>query len=240
MSDLAVSEVYGDNITQGEGKSSGKLVTFLRLANCNLQCDFCDTPYTWNWIGTKYKHSEKFDKKKEVYKMMIDEVKKKIDSFKPRRLVISGGEPFLQQKQLIPLLKMLQSEMYTIEVETNGTIQPTEEFLDLVDQINCSPKTSNSGVDNRVTMRYKPKALKALSLCGKANFKFVVDSKEDMVEVLDLVETFDMQEVYLMPKGRTREEQLAKQGEVLRLAREHSFYFSPRLHVLEFDAMRGV
>lgn len=239
MSDLLVNEIYGP-VKQAEGKSVGATVSFLRLAGCNLACSWCDTPYTWNWIGTKFKHTEKFDKKKEVHKYSVDAVRKKLNDLRVHRVVISGGEPFLQQSTLIPLLKKLKSDCYDIEVETNGTVRPMVEFLDLVDQINCSPKTNNSGEDNRSSMRERPATLKLLSASPKVNFKFVVSSKDDMSEILSLVEKYDMTEVYLMPKGNTRKEQLSRQSLVLDLCREYDFKFSPRLHVLEFNNQRGV
>lgn len=239
MSDLVVNEIYGP-VKQAEGKSLGATVSFLRLSGCNLACDFCDSYYTWNWIGTKFIHPDKVDKKKEVHKMSLKAVFDKILAIGVSRVVISGGEPVLQQKQLIPLLKMLKSEVYDIEVETNGTIKPLPEFLNLVDQINCSPKTSNSGVDNRVSMRERPDALRALSASSKVNFKFVVESKLDLQEVVRLVDTYQMREVYLMPKGRTAKEQIKNQDRIRDLAVEYGFNFSPRLHVLEFDDARGV
>lgn len=239
MDELLVNEIYGP-VNQGEGKSSGRQVSFLRLAACNLACIFCDTPYTWNWTGTKFNHSEKFDKKKEARKYSVDEVRTKLNNLKTNRIVISGGEPFLQQVELIPLLEKLKSDCYDIEVETNGTIAPLPEFLKLVDQINCSPKTSNSGVDNRISMRERPRALRRLSSSDKTSFKFVVSSSEDMREIIRLIDTYQMREVYLMPKGRTSEEQLKRQDSVRELATDYGLHFSPRLHVLEFDNKRGV
>lgn len=236
---LLVSEIYGP-VVQGEGKSAGERVAFLRLVGCNLACDFCDSYYTWNWIGTKFKHPDKVDKKKEVHKMTVDQVQRQLDDLDIRRIVISGGEPMLQQSKLIPLLLPLKAIGYIIEVETNGTIKPLPEFLELVDQINCSPKTENSGLDNRANMRERPATLKLLSASPKVNFKFVVADKDDMPEILNLVQKYNMKEVYLMPKGRTKAEQLRNQNAVEMLAKENGFKFSPRLHVLEFDNKRGV
>ncbi len=34
---------------QGEGATAGVPTVFLRLANCNLHCSWCDTRYTWDW-----------------------------------------------------------------------------------------------------------------------------------------------------------------------------------------------
>ena len=239
---LLVNEIYGC-VKQGEGKSSGKDVMFVRLSGCNLACIWCDTPYTWNWVGTKFKHPDKYDKKKETHKMTEDEVKKQLyeKAGQVRGLVISGGEPMLQQKQLIPFLQNLV--FWWIEVETNGTIEPTDQFIRLINQFNCSPKLSNAGTDNPLKLRFKKKALKKIASCGdKATFKFVIQSNQDLTEMLAIMSEVEINPkyVWLMPEGKTREEQLERQDQVKELSQMYGFNFSPRLHILEFGNKRGV
>lgn len=236
---LKVNEIYGP-VKQGEGKSAGLDVLFLRLSGCNLACSWCDTPYTWNWVGTKFVHPEKYDPMKEISFTDTNEVKVELDKLNTKAVVISGGEPMLQQKPLLPLIQSLKNDGYWVEIETNGTIVPSQDFLDLVDQINCSPKLSNSGPDNRLSMRERPEALAALASSSKVSFKFVITSDQDMVEVDSLISRFDMKEVYLMPEGKTRVEQLARQDSVRKLCEEKGFKFSPRLHVLENDGQRRI
>lgn len=238
---LLVNEIYGP-VIQGEGKSAGFNVLFLRLAGCNLACSWCDSPYTWNWKGTKFVHPEKFDKKSETHKMTPEDVSTLLKSKSPtvKRVVISGGEPMLQQKELVKLMSLMKPEGYKFEVETNSTVEPTLPFLDLIDQINCSPKLSNSGPDNPSKKREVSGALTSLSTSGKASFKFVVSDDKDVPEILGLIKKYEMKEVYLMPEGRTRDEQLARQDSIEKLARIHGFNFSPRLHVLEWNALRAV
>lgn len=238
---LLVNEIYGV-VSQGEGKSAGTDVMFLRLSGCNLACSWCDSAYTWNWTNTKFVHPDKYDKKAETHKRTPEEVVSTLKSKSTtcKRVVISGGEPMLQQKELVKLMNLLKPEGYQFEVETNGTVVPTVQFLELIDQINCSPKLANSGPDNPSKKREVPTALSALSTCGKASFKFVVAEDEDIPEILDLVKKYKMQEVYLMPEGRTRDEQLARQNKVEKLANKCGFNFCPRLHVLEWNALRAV
>lgn len=236
---LLVNEIYGP-VAQGEGKSAGKMTSFLRLATCNLACVFCDTPYTWSWIGTRFRHPLKFSKSDEIHIRSSAEIKTHLDSLGIKAVVMSGGEPFLQQVELLPLLRDLKADGYWVEVETNGTIEPLAEFLELVDQINCSPKTSNSGPDNRPSMVERPRALKVLTSSFKTNLKFVVSSEHDMPEILALIEKYRAREIYLMPEGRTRQEQLERQDTVMELCHKHSFHFSPRIHVLQHNDKRGV
>lgn len=237
---LKVNECFGPTI-QGEGKSVGKRVMFLRLATCNLHCIWCDTPYTWNWIGTPFKHPHKFDKNKEIHLMepesVISELKR-LGGDEVKALVISGGEPLLQQSCLLPLLETLKSEGWWIEVETNGTLVVRPEFLDLVDQINCSPKLSNSGDSSQ--LRIRPTSIISLVQSKKVWFKFVVSSEVDTQEVFGYIGEFGMSQVFLMPLG-LNEEQLSKTREQVRaLAAKFGFAFSDRLHITLFGGKRGV
>ena len=241
MTRIKVNEIFGPTI-QGEGKSAGLEVMFVRTSTCNLACIWCDTPYTWNWKGTKFKHPDKFNKETELKEMTVIEIFTKLKELGPRirAVVISGGEPLLQQKELTDLVKLLKAEGYWVEVETNGTIIPTDEFLYFIDQINCSPKTSNSGKDNKLSMRERPEALRKLAKSNKVYFKFVVDGEKDIEEILQLVKEYKMENVFLMPQGRTKNEQLARKSEVQFLSSSLGFLFSPRLHIEQCDTKRGV
>ena len=234
---LKVNEIFGPTL-QGEGKSLGKPVVFLRTALCNLHCIWCDTPFTWNWEGMPYKHPEKFRREDEVHEMETDEVVSQLITLGggTKALVVSGGEPLLQQHNLLKVFRELKG--WWIEIETNGTIAPTEEFVAAVSQINCSPKLSNNQEDKK-TLRERPNALTKLSACGKTNFKFVVTSAEDASEILELVDKYRMGEVFLMPEGRTREEQERNQETVEQLCIKYGFRFTPRLHILLWGDKRG-
>ena len=131
---MQVNEIFKS--IQGEGPNFGKPAIFLRTAQCNLKCTWCDTKYTWDW--------KNYDFQKEVKEMTIDEVKDAILDLEIKHLVITGGEPLLQQDDLADLLSFLKPDFY-VEVETNCTILPNKMLTDLIDQWNVSPKTKNSG-----------------------------------------------------------------------------------------------
>jgi 7-carboxy-7-deazaguanine synthase len=239
---LKVNEIFGPTI-QGEGKSAGLKVYFLRLATCNLHCVWCDTPYTWNWIGTKFSHPKKFDPKVEVHEMTIPKVLVKLEELggqEHEALVISGGEPLIQQKQLVELVAWLKRRGWKIEIETNGTITPLPELDKYVDQYNCSPKLSNSGDERR--LRVRSQALSSLAQNPKVFFKFVVANQKDIDEVLEYVYDYSISHdrVYLMPLGMTREELNQTRGMTKVLCERYGFNFSDRLHVIEFGGVRGV
>ena len=110
---------------------------FLRLATCNLQCNWCDTKYTWDW--------QNFDYQTEVVELDVDDVQRRVLAFDCSHVVITGGEPLLQQDELEPLVASLARDGYTFEVETNGTIAPTFGMLQHIGQWNVSPKLRTSG-----------------------------------------------------------------------------------------------
>lgn len=171
--------------------------------------------------------------------MSVDEVVVKLDEFPDvKSVVISGGEPLLQQKQLVPLMMAIKERGYWIEVETNGTVRPIDKIFELVDQINCSPKLANSG--DELSLRERSEALRAISSSDKATFKFVLSSDNDIEEILSYVQRYNMRQVYLMPEGRTKEELDRHTDFVQKLCRIHGFRFTQRLHIIKFGTKRGV
>lgn len=233
---LKVNEIF--SAIQGEGKSQGLQVVFLRLAFCNLHCNWCDTPYTWNWKGTNFTHKDKYDINSEVHLMDTDKVISKLKSFGIKSIVISGGEPFLQQKSLFPVVEQLKKEGFWIEIETNGTIFPNHNFIQMLDQINCSPKLQNSG--NLLKIRIVPKVLEVLTSNNKTNFKFVISCRKDVIEALVLIKKYIMKEIYFMPEGRTKVEIERSTAYVKELTEQCKVHFTTRQHILNFGDKRGV
>jgi organic radical activating enzyme len=186
------------NSFQGEGQTIGKPASFLRLQLCNLECSFCDTPYTWNKTEKGIPYS-------------VSQVKEMLDlsweaKTKPR-VVITGGEPLLQQRQLTTLIKELPK--WDIEIETNGTILPNPELRGMAYnkkiQFNVSPKTENSG--NALEKRYKPDILKTFDNFENTIFKFVVNKENDIDEIEKIVNECDLsaEKIIIMPEGTTTE-----------------------------------
>jgi 7-carboxy-7-deazaguanine synthase len=236
---LRVNEIFGPTI-QGEGKSAGKKVLFLRLTECNLYCVWCDTPYTWNWKGTDFEHPVKHDKLLETHLMSDEDILKSLRGLDTgaKSLVVSGGEPLIQQKRLASLLKTLHSEAWRVEIETNGTVSPTKDIVGSVSQINCSPKLSSAKIP--YNKRIKSNTLAALNSCDKTNFKFVVANNADAQELLALHKEFKFREVYVMAEGQTRAELLQKDAWIRQFCSGHGFAYVERLHILKWGSKRGV
>lgn len=104
---------------QGEGRNSGRPVVFVRFAGCNLKCPWCDTDF-----------SKRFS-------LSLEELLSEIKSFKPKSVILTGGEPTIQ-KGIPELVAALKKEGYWIGVETNGTKAP--DWLSFVDYVATSPK----------------------------------------------------------------------------------------------------
>ena len=96
-------EIYKS--VQGESSFAGLPCIFVRLAGCNLRCSWCDSEYTF----------------KGGYKQSLDEVEAAVAALAPVRLVeFTGGEPMLQERELLPLMERLLAQDYTLMIETSG------------------------------------------------------------------------------------------------------------------------
>ena len=172
---LVVSEVFGPTI-QGEGPSAGRPAGFVRLGRCNLACDWCDSAYTWDW--------ERYDPAEELRTVEVAGIIEQLDAMGVGMVVVTGGEPLLQQRHLPPLLRGIKDRGWRVEVETSGTIAP-HLGPELVDQFNVSPKLAHSG--NRQARPYRPDVLRSFQDGGRAVFMFVAQTPADLVEVDSMV-----------------------------------------------------
>ncbi|NPB05594.1 MAG: 7-carboxy-7-deazaguanine synthase QueE [Aquificae bacterium] len=130
--ELPVCEVYPT--VQGEGLLVGTPVTLIRFQGCNIYCAWCDTKYAIPF--------------KEEVKIPLEEVLKKVRSFKRDAVLITGGEP-LAHPEVVPLIESLLREDYFVQLETNGTLwrKELERFPKDRVYVSLSPKYS---VDYRV------------------------------------------------------------------------------------------
>ena len=141
----------------------------------------------------------------------------------------------------MPLFQSLKETGWLIEVETNGTVYPSKELIEVVDQFNCSPKLENSG--NSKKLRAKPFTLIQLISSLKVNFKFVVGTQEDIKEILIVVgfiRDYGNPEIRLMPLSQTKKELLKREPMVKDLCTKHNFIYCTRLSILISGTKRGV
>jgi len=225
---LKVSEIFES--LQGEGVSTGAPCIFVRLAQCNLHCNWCDTKYTWDFERYRYED--------EVREQSVADVAQRVNAARSRRLVLTGGEPLLQQRALKEFFARLAPDI-AVEVETNGTIVPEAAALSRVTQWNVSPKLTNAGDPEQ--FRIRPEALMALRDSGRAYLKLVVNGDADCAEADALVTrlAWPSERVSLMPEASDREQLRARSFAVAEAARARSYRFSSRLHLELWGGRRG-
>lgn len=233
---------------QGEGRNLGQFSVFVRSSLCNLHCVWCDTDYTWNWVGTSFPHVRdtepgyrKYEKADQIVELSTDEIAGAVRALRAKNVVLTGGEPLMHQSdftQLIHRLRVADSD-YRFEVETNGTIKPDAAFDVAIDQYNISPKLANSG--NLDRLRLRPEVLEFFARSPKAWFKFVCGSADDVDEVATIVSDHGVNpnRVFLMPQGTTTEQIRATSASLVECCIAHGFNFSDRLHVHLFRNKRG-
>lgn len=144
---------------QGEGPLIGTPSIFLRLAGCNLNCPWCDTPQ---------KNEVNFDVPVANVVHSIRDLSAKKNIY---NLVITGGEPMLQGGELQTLIRELSTTHITIE--TNGLRR--NKFI-TPNLYVVSPKLNVVPVEELEEMCwwYQNESY------NNVVYKFVVGSKEDM------------------------------------------------------------
>lgn len=234
---------------QGEGVSAGSPAVFIRTSRCNLHCIWCDTDHTWNFEGTPWPHEKDADpnykkhcKEEVTIEMSAEAAAEQILSYQCPRVVITGGEPLLQEAELAEMAKLIRKQMPScqFEMETNGTRIPSDAMAELIDQFNVSPKLSNSGMEE--SLRLKPDALQYFANQPKAWFKFVVAQTADLDEIQAWMKKFHIPagRVLLMPEGRTSDELDRTAPWLADACKINGFRFSDRLHVRLWGDKRGV
>lgn len=141
---------------QGESSFAGLPCTFVRLAGCNLRCDWCDSEYTFSG-GTKMSQEQ-----------VIDEVKR----LSPAGLVeITGGEPMLQEGEVLPLMNALLESGYELMLETSGerSLKHVPKQVHKIVDVKC-PGSGEGG-------SFRMENLSTLTPADEV--KFVIASRED-------------------------------------------------------------
>lgn len=217
---------------QGEGVNAGRPAVFLRLILCNLKCSWCDTKYTWDW--------QSYDPKQQAIQLSSQDIEKEVLKHDCRYLVVTGGEPMLQQKALLPLLEQLKASGLFVEIETNGTILPDAGILSAVDHWSVSPKLANSG--NLLSTREIAQCYILFARLPSCHFKYVIQNRRDFAEVRRLMQKYGIspQKIVLMPQGRTTDEVMRRSTWVVELCKAEGCLFSTRLQVLLWGNERGV
>jgi len=105
---VQITEIYKS--LQGESSFTGLPCIFVRLTGCNLRCSWCDSEYTFT--GGKKMSAEEIEA--EVHRLTPP------DSRGNKLVEITGGEPMLQERELLPFINRLLDQGYTVLLETSG------------------------------------------------------------------------------------------------------------------------
>jgi len=155
-------EIYKS--VQGESSFAGRPCIFVRFAGCNLRCSWCDSEYTFTG----------------GYKLTEDEVVAEIAKLAPVRLIeFTGGEPLLQERELVPLMERLLRDGYELMIETSGE-RPVENVPKAVHKI-IDVKCPGSGEAGRFRMT------NLAALTDRDEVKFVIANRDDYEYARDFI-----------------------------------------------------
>jgi organic radical activating enzyme len=215
----------------------------------------CDSTSQWLWRGEDKEFQYLIDRWKE--QGIYDDIKNGTI-----HIIWTGGEPtikghqeaivnfFRYWKLIDPSVKKVLSGglIYTdavtaySEIETNGTIEITDLLRVYIDQINCSPKLSNSGMTEK--QRIVPEAIKNIMNSYRTyQFKFVISNEEDVQELFrDFVVPFSipLKNVVCMPGLDDVANFEERTQFVLEMAKKYKFRGLTRLHIAAWNKTLNV
>jgi len=206
---MEISEIFYS--IQGEGPQVGMPAWFIRTTGCNLTCTYCDSKYAW----------------KNGKEMNIKQINKQINN-NCKNVVITGGEPFLQEDLLDLILLLGDKNIY---VETNGTIYKSN--LIGMGIFIVSPKPQF--LDNnylKVLQKWK----------NHSTFKFVINDKIDFDNALKLCLKLKKKEnVYFMPQGVKAEKLNNVMKKLVEWTKEEASFarITPRLQIQLYGNKMG-
>jgi len=164
---MQITEIYKS--IQGESTHAGLPCVFVRLTGCNLRCSWCDSEYTFSG----------------GHRMTMEEVMEEVEQLSPDGLVeITGGEPMLQEREVVPLMQRLLDDGYTVLLETSGE-RPLERVPKGVVKI-VDVKCPNSGEPDSFHMQN----LDALDSVDEV--KFVLSDRADYEFARDFVARYNL------------------------------------------------
>jgi 7-carboxy-7-deazaguanine synthase len=161
---MQITEIFKS--IQGESSYAGLPCVFVRLTGCNLRCDWCDSEYTFTG-GSK---------------MSLEEVQSEVERLSPNGglVEVTGGEPMLQEREVIPLMERLLNSGFNVLLETSGErplANVPKEIIKIVDV-----KCPHSGE----TDTFRMENLDALTL--RDEVKFVISDRLDYEFARDFTE----------------------------------------------------
>lgn len=168
-------------------------------------------------------------------------------------IIWTGGEPTIKQHQesianftqywneLVQPEHEIDNATSYYEIETNGTVYIEDDLVELLDQINCSPKLSNSGQPKKA--RIVPEAIERIKQHKNHWFKFVISTEDDIFEMFDtFINPFNipLTRVICMPGLDSADNFNERTRWILEMSKKYKFIGLTRLHVAAWDKTTGV
>lgn len=168
-------------------------------------------------------------------------------------IIWTGGEPTIKQHQesIVNFINYWRDFAHDYdaiellcpfhEIETNGRNYINENLIDELDQINCSPKLSNSGMTQK--QRIVPESIKRIMEHENYQFKFVISNEDDIFEMFDTyINPFKipLKNVVCMPALTSRDQFHERTQWCMEMAKKYKFIGLTRLHVSGWDSLTGV
>jgi 7-carboxy-7-deazaguanine synthase len=203
----------------------------------------CDSTSQWLWRGEDKEFDYLINRWKEegVYDYIKDG---------SVHIIWTGGEPTIKghQESIVNFTNYWMSRYLDrndvnpyYEIETNGTIVIDVKLFNMLDQINCSPKLSNSGMTEK--QRIVPEAIERIKLHKNYQFKFVISTEDDVLELFrDFVEPFKipLKNVVCMPGLDDAEDFEERTRFVMEMAKRYRFRGLTRLHIAAWNKTLNV
>ena len=202
----------------------------------------CDSISQWLWRGEDKEFQYLIDRWKEqgIYQDILDGT---------IHIIWTGGEPTIKghQEAISNFFSYWAiNEKNTLgdsfhEIETNGTVVIEDHLFRLIDQINCSPKLSNSGMTEK--QRINPEAIKRIMEHNNYQFKFVISNEEDVKELFrDFVIPFSipLKNVVCMPGLDDATNFEERTQFCLEMAKKYKFRGLTRLHIAAWNKTLNV
>jgi 7-carboxy-7-deazaguanine synthase len=160
---MQITEIYKS--IQGESTHAGLPCVFVRLTGCNLRCSWCDSEYTFTGGQRR----------------TLEEVAAEVERLSPGGglVEITGGEPLLQEREVVSLMQRLLDADYTVLLETSGE-RPLERVPRRVIKI-VDVKCPNSGEPDTFRMENLEE------LNAHDEVKFVLSDRADYEFARDFV-----------------------------------------------------
>jgi 7-carboxy-7-deazaguanine synthase len=239
---------------QGEGASVGVPAYFIRFQGCNLMCGgeggqlMKEGKATWWCDSEKLWRNGKSYSNKKIIKHLKDN--NYLDNILGgiTHIVWTGGEPALEKHRnsIIEFIEYINvkypgNSIYS-EIETNGTIDAGSSFYNTyINQINCSPKLSNSGIEK--SKRIIAKSIYTIKKHPNYYFKFVISSEDDINEIQqDYIIPFNIPHsaVIIMPGVDNRNDLPERTRFIFEMTKKYGYRGISRQHILAWDRVCGV